>query len=151
MASTAARDELAAQVDDALAHGATLHTGGYVPTGPGAFCPATVLSDVTPHMRAYYEELFGPVAVVHKVDTIDEAITLANDSPYGLGSAVFTSNDAIADQVANGLDVGMVGLNTTIKSEPDLPFGGVKNSGIGRELGRFGLDEFSNKKLIRIR
>ena len=89
----------------------------------------------------------GP-GVVH--DAIEDAITLANDSPYGLGSAVFTSSDAVANQVANRLDVGMVGLNTTIKSAPDLPFGGVKNSGIGRELGRFGVDEFSNKKLIRI-
>jgi succinate-semialdehyde dehydrogenase/glutarate-semialdehyde dehydrogenase len=101
-------------------------------------------------MRAYYEELFGPVAVVHKVDSIDDAITLANDSPYGLGSAVFTTSEALANQVADRLDVGMVGLNTTIKSAPDLPFGGVKNSGLGRELGRFGIDEFSNKKLIRI-
>jgi succinate-semialdehyde dehydrogenase/glutarate-semialdehyde dehydrogenase len=150
MASIAARDELAAQVDDALAHGATLHAGGSVPAGLGAFYPATVLSDVTPQMRAYYEELFGPVAVVHKVDSIDDAITLANDSPYGLGSAVFTTSEALANQVADRLDVGMVGLDTTIKSAPDLPFGGVKNSGLGRELGRFGIDEFSNKKLIRI-
>jgi acyl-CoA reductase-like NAD-dependent aldehyde dehydrogenase len=150
MASIAARDELAKQVDDALAQGATLHAGGRVPNAPGAFYPATVLSDVTPHMRAYHEELFGPAAVMHKVNSIQDAITLANDSPYGLGSAVFTSSDAVANQVANRLDVGMVGLNTTIKSAPDLPFGGVKNSGIGRELGRFGVDEFSNKKLIRI-
>jgi succinate-semialdehyde dehydrogenase/glutarate-semialdehyde dehydrogenase len=150
MASIAARNELAAQVDDALAHEATLHAGGRIPTGQGAFYPATVLSDVTPNMRAYYEELFGPVAVLHKVESIEEAITLANDSPYGLGSAVFTQSDDLANHAADRLDVGMVGLNTTIKSAPDLPFGGVKNSGIGRELGRFGIDEFSNKKLIRI-
>jgi succinate-semialdehyde dehydrogenase/glutarate-semialdehyde dehydrogenase len=88
--------------------------------------------------------------VLHKVASVDEAIELANDSPYGLGSAVFTRDEAEADYVANRLEVGMVGVNTTIKSAPDMPFGGVKNSGIGRELGRFGLDEFANKKLVRI-
>ena len=101
-------------------------------------------------MRAFHEELFGPVAVLHKVASVDEAIELANDSPYGLGSAVFTHDEDEADYVANRLEVGMVGVNTTIKSAPDMPFGGVKNSGIGRELGRFGLDEFANKKLVRI-
>ena len=99
----------------------------------------------------------GPMAsvaarsdLIDQVDSVDEAITLANDSPYGLGGAVFTGDLDQADDVANRLDVGMVGLNTTVKSAPDLPFGGVKNSGIGRELGRFGLDEFANKKLVRI-
>ena len=122
-----------------------------MPQGPGAFYPATVLTGVTQQMRAFHEELFGPVAVLYQVDSVDEAITLANDSPYGLGGAVFTGDLDQADDVANRLDVGMVGLNTTVKSAPDLPFGGVKNSGIGRELGRFGLDEFANKKLVRIR
>ena len=130
--------------------GAVVHAGGKVPDGEGAFYPATVLSAVTPAMRAYQEELFGPVAVLHKVASVDEAIELANDSPYGLGSAVFTRDEDEADYVANRLEVGMVGVNTTIKSAPDMPFGGVKNSGIGRELGRFGLDEFANKKLVRI-
>ena len=150
MASFAARTDLVAQVDDAVAKGAQVHLGGEVPEGPGAFYPATVLTGVTPQMRAYHEELFGPVAVLYQVDSVDEAITLANDSPFGLGSAVFTGDPDQADDVANRLDVGMVGLNTTVKSAPDLPFGGVKNSGIGRELGRFGLDEFANKKLVRI-
>ena len=149
MASIAARDELAGQVADAVSKGAVVHTGGTVPEGEGAYYPATVLSGVTPQMRAYHEELFGPVAVLHQVTSVDQAIELANDSPYGLGSAVFTRDPEQADYVANRLDVGMVGLNTTIKSTPDMPFGGVKNSGVGRELGRFGLDEFSNKKLIR--
>ena len=108
-----------------------------------------MLTGVTPQMRAFHEELFGPVAVLYQVDSVDEAITLANDSPYGLGGAVFTGDLDQGDEVANRLDVGMVGLNTTVKSAPDLPFGGVKNSGIGRELGRFGLDEFANKKLVR--
>ena len=150
MATVAGRTELAAQVEDAVAKGAVLHVGGAVPPGEGAYYPATVLSGVTPAMRAYHEELFGPVAVLYRVASTEEAIELANDSPYGLGSAVFTRDPAEADHVANRLDVGMVGLNTTVKSAPDLPFGGVKNSGIGRELGRFGLDEFSNKKLVRL-
>jgi succinate-semialdehyde dehydrogenase/glutarate-semialdehyde dehydrogenase len=150
MASLPARSDLVDQVEDAVGKGATVHLGGEVPDGPGAFYPATVLTGVTPEMRAYREELFGPVAVLYQVDSVDEAIELANDSPYGLGSAVFTGDLKQADDVANRLDVGMVGLNTTVKSAPDLPFGGVKNSGIGRELGRFGLDEFANKKLVRI-
>jgi succinate-semialdehyde dehydrogenase/glutarate-semialdehyde dehydrogenase len=150
MASVSARSDLVAQVEDAVAKGATVHLGGQVPDGPGAFYPATVLTGVTPEMRAYREELFGPVAVVYQVDSVDDAVELANDSPFGLGSAVFTGDLDQADDVANRLDVGMVGLNTTVKSAPDLPFGGVKNSGIGRELGRFGLDEFANKKLVRI-
>ena len=80
----------------------------------------------------------------------DEAIQVANDTPFGLGAAVFTENQELALDVAARLDVGMVGINGTVKSAPDLPFGGVKRSGIGRELGRFGLDEFANKKLIRV-
>jgi len=150
MASVSARDDLAEQVQDAVSKGATVRAGGMVPDGNGAYYPATILTDLDPSMRAYREELFGPVAMVHRVGSVDEAIDLANDSPFGLGSAVFTQDDDQASYVADRLDVGMVGLNTTVKSAPDLPFGGVKSSGIGRELGRFGLDEFSNKKLIRI-
>jgi acyl-CoA reductase-like NAD-dependent aldehyde dehydrogenase len=150
LSSVAARDELMSQVQDAVDRGATLHLGGHVPDGPGAWFPATVLSNVRAGMRAHQEELFGPVAVMYRVATADEAVDLANDSPYGLGGAVFTSDPILADELADRLHVGMVGLNTTIKSAPDLPFGGVKNSGVGRELARFGLDEFSNKKLVRI-
>ena len=149
LASAQARRDLAAQVQDAIDKGATVHLGGQVPDGDGAFYPATVLSGVTPEMRAFREELFGPVAVLYQVGSLDEAVELANDSDYGLGAAVFTGLPEEAEYVADELDVGMVGLNTTIKSAPDLPFGGVKSSGIGRELGRFGLDEFSNKKLVR--
>src|SRR6478752_3951522 len=116
MSSVAGRDELAEQVDDAITKGAIVHAGGKVPDGEGAFYPATVLSAVTPAMRAYQEELFGPVAVLHKVASVNEAIELANDSPYGLGSAVFTHDEDEADYVANRLEVGMVGVNTTIKS-----------------------------------
>lgn len=150
MSTAQARAELAEQVDDAVSKGATVHLGGAVPDGRGSYYPATVLSGVTPEMRAYREELFGPVAILYRVASVDEAITLANDSPYGLGSAVFTDDEEQAAYVTDRLEVGMVGINTTIKSAPDLPFGGVKSSGIGRELGKFGLNEFANKKLIRI-
>ncbi|NKG19823.1 NAD-dependent succinate-semialdehyde dehydrogenase [Paeniglutamicibacter terrestris] len=149
MASLQARTDLSAQVADAITKGATVHTGGQIPEGPGAYYPATVLSGVTPEMRAFHEELFGPVAVLHRVASAEEAIELANDSPFGLGGAVFTNDQQEAAYVSDRLEVGMVGINTTIKSAPDLPFGGVKASGIGRELGKFGLNEFANKKLIR--
>ena len=108
-----------------------------------------MLTDVTPQMRAWREELFGPAAVVHRVSSTTEAVELANDSPYGLAASVFTQDDRVAQQVAESLETGMVWINATSRSAPDLPFGGVKRSGVGRELGRFGLEEFCNKKLIR--
>ncbi|MFG1955496.1 NAD-dependent succinate-semialdehyde dehydrogenase [Micromonospora sp. NPDC048830] len=150
MASVGGRDEVAEIVEDAVRQGATAHVGAEIPDGAGAFYPATVLTGVVPGMRAYHEEIFGPVAVVYEVDSVDAAIELANDTPFGLGASVFTRDLELANTIANRLDVGMVGLNTTIRSQPNLPFGGVKASGLGRELGRFGLDEFSNKKLLRI-
>jgi succinate-semialdehyde dehydrogenase/glutarate-semialdehyde dehydrogenase len=149
MASIAARADVVALVADAVSKGASVHLGGAVPGGPGAYYPATVLSSVDPTMRAYAEELFGPVAVLFQVSSAEQAIAIANDSPFGLGAAVFGRDETQARMVADQLDVGMVGINTTIKSAPDLPFGGVKSSGVGRELGRFGLDEFANKKLVR--
>jgi succinate-semialdehyde dehydrogenase/glutarate-semialdehyde dehydrogenase len=149
LATVASRGDVAAVVDDAVAKGATLLLGGVVPAGDGAYYPATVLADVTPDMRAYREEIFGPVAVLYRVESVDAAVALANDSPFGLGSAVFGSTPQSAGAIADRLQVGMVGLNMLVRSSPEMPFGGVKNSGIGRELGRFGLDEFSNKKLIR--
>lgn len=150
MASVSGRDEVAALVADAVSQGATAHVGGAVPDGAGAYYPVTVLTGVTPGMRAYHEEIFGPVAVAFEVDSVDAAVELANDTPFGLAASVFTPDLELANNIANRLDVGMVGLNTTIRSQPNLPFGGVKASGLGRELGRFGLDEFSNKKLVRI-
>jgi succinate-semialdehyde dehydrogenase/glutarate-semialdehyde dehydrogenase len=149
VATAAGRDEIAAIVTDAVSKGATVHLGGTVPDGAGSYYPATVLSGVTPEMRAYREEIFGPVAVVYKVATVDEAVDLANDSPFGLGSAVFAADQAAAEAVGERLEVGMVGVNMLMRSAPEMPFGGVKNSGIGRELGRYGLDEFANKKLVR--
>lgn len=150
MASVDGRNEVAEIVADAISQGATAHVGGVVPDGPGAYYPATVLTGVVPGMRAYHEEIFGPVAVAFEVDSVDAAVELANDTPFGLAASVFTPDLELANTIANRLEVGMVGLNTTIRSQPNLPFGGVKASGLGRELGRFGLDEFSNKKLVRI-
>jgi acyl-CoA reductase-like NAD-dependent aldehyde dehydrogenase len=149
MSTAGGRKDIVDQVDDAVGKGATVHMGGSVPAGPGNYYPATVLSSVTPEMRAYREELFGPVAVLHRVNSVEAAIELANDSPYGLGSVVFTDDAEEANYVSRRLEVGMVSLNTTTRSFPNLPFGGVKNSGVGRELGRYGLDEFANIKLVR--
>ena len=136
------------QINDAISKGATVHLGGHRLDRPGAFVEATVLSGVTPEMRAYHEELFGPAAVVYKVSSAEEAVKLANSSAYGLGSAVFSCNEALALDVADRLDVGMVWINQREGGGPELPFGGTKRSGIGRELGPAGIDEFVNKKLI---
>ncbi|EME66857.1 6-oxohexanoate dehydrogenase [Rhodococcus ruber BKS 20-38] len=149
LSSRSAVDELDELVQDAVSRGAQVLTGGDPRDEKGAYYPPTVLVGVTPDMRAYYEELFGPVAVVHRVGSLDEAIEAANDSPFGLSSSVFTSDPQKADRVAEELETGMVWINSTSKSSPDLPFGGVKRSGVGRELARFGFDEFANKKLVR--
>jgi succinate-semialdehyde dehydrogenase / glutarate-semialdehyde dehydrogenase len=148
MSSEQAAVNLAAQIDDAISKGATVHLGGHRVDGPGSFFEPTVLSGVTPEMRAYREELFGPAAVVYKVSTPDEAVELANSSSFGLGGAVFSSDEALALDVANRLDVGMAWVNSAEGGGPDLPFGGTKRSGNGRELGPLGIDEFVNKKLM---
>jgi succinate-semialdehyde dehydrogenase / glutarate-semialdehyde dehydrogenase len=150
LVSEAAAAGLAAQVQDAIDKGATVRTGGGRVDGPGAFFEATVLTDVTPEMRAFREELFGPVAVVYKVSGVDEAVELANDTPFGLGGAVFHTDPAVALEVANRLDTGMVFINEAEGGGPELPFGGTKRSGVGRELGPYGIDEFLNKKLIHV-
>ncbi|NLT25363.1 MAG: NAD-dependent succinate-semialdehyde dehydrogenase [Microbacteriaceae bacterium] len=151
LSSEAAVEEILEIVEDAVAKGATLRTGGKRLDRPGAWMEATVLTDVTPEMRAYREEIFGPVGVIYRVADEAAAIELANDSPYGLGSSVTTVDPEQADRVANALETGMVVFDGSGDSEPDLPFGGVKASGIGRELARFGIDEFANKKLLRWR
>jgi len=148
LSSEQAARNLMAQIDDAVGKGATVHLGGHRLDGPGAFVEATVLSDVTPDMRAYTEELFGPAAVVYKVADADEAVELANSSAFGLGGAVFSSDEKLAEDVADRLDVGMAWVNTAELGGPELPFGGTKRSGVGRELGPLGIDEFVNKKLI---
>ncbi|WP_144761461.1 NAD-dependent succinate-semialdehyde dehydrogenase [Curtobacterium sp. 9128] len=147
LSSTAAADRLEQQLAAAVAQGATVVTGGE--RSGNAFTP-TVLTGVTRQNDAYREEFFGPVAVVHRVADEDDAIRLANDTPYGLGSYLFTTDPEQALRVADRIEAGMVYVNIVGADSPELPFGGVKGSGFGRELGRLGADEFVNKKLIRI-
>ena len=116
----------------------------------GNFFPSTVLAGITPDNDAYREEFFGPVASVYRVGSEEEAIELANDTPFGLGSYVFSDDPEQAQRVADGLDTGMVYVNGVGLDGAELPFGGVKRSGFGRELGRYGIEEFVNKKLIRV-
>jgi succinate-semialdehyde dehydrogenase/glutarate-semialdehyde dehydrogenase len=150
LASVAAADEVAEQIRTAVEQGATLRTGGHRIEGPGAFLEATVLTDVTPEMNAYAEEIFGPVVVVFRAEDEDDAIRIANDSPFGLGASVFGTDRERAVRVANQLEAGMVYLNSAGGSQADLPFGGIKRSGMGRELGPAGIEEFMNKKSIRL-
>jgi succinate-semialdehyde dehydrogenase / glutarate-semialdehyde dehydrogenase len=147
LSSTAAADRLEQQVKTALDNGARLVAGG---GREGNFFKTAVLTDITPDNPAYTEEFFGPVAQVYKVGSEDEAVRLANDTPYGLGSYVYTTDEGQALRVADKIEAGMVFINAVGAEGVELPFGGVKASGFGRELGRFGMDEFVNKKLIRV-
>ncbi len=147
LSSELAAQRLQEQVDKAVAQGATLVAGG---TRDGAFFPGTVLTDVTPEMDAYREEFFGPVGVVYRVRDEDEAVRIANDTPFGLGSYVFTTDAEQAERIADKIDAGMVYVNVVLADSPELPFGGVKRSGTGREMGLLAADEFVNKKLVRI-
>lgn len=146
LSSQVAAEHLGSQVDRAVAHGAEFRTTG---EREGAFFPAGILTGVTPDNEVFREELFGPVAMVFQVGSEDEAVRLANDTPFGLGSYVFTTDPEQAQRVADQLDVGMVFVNGVNADGVELPFGGVKRSGFGRELGRYGIEEFINKKLIR--
>ncbi len=150
LSSRAAAEALAAQVDDAVGKGATLHTGGVLGDAPAAFYSPAVLTGVTEDMRAYREELFGPVAVVYSVGSEEEALELANDTDYGLGGSVFSADRARAERIARRLEVGMANVNTTAGEGAEIPFGGVKRSGFGRELGPLGMDEFVNKRMFYI-
>jgi len=150
MVSRKAAENLLAQVQDAVSKGATLHVGGTLGDGNGAYFAPAVLTGVTPEMRAYREELFGPVAVVYKVTSDDEAVKLANVVDFGLGGAVWSTDEARATQVAEQLEVGMANVNTPAGEGADLPFGGTKRSGFGRELGPLGIDEFVNKRLFYV-
>jgi succinate-semialdehyde dehydrogenase/glutarate-semialdehyde dehydrogenase len=148
LSSERAAQALIHQVEDAAAKGATVIIGGGRPDLPGAFVEPTILTGVSPAMRAYHEELFGPVAVVHRVAGEDEAVALANDTPFGLGGSVFAADIGRAQRVAARLDAGIVWINRPAASRPELPFGAIKRSGYGRELGAAGIDEFANRKLI---
>ena len=131
----------------AVAGGATVALGG---TRDGNFYAPTVLTGITKDNAAYGEEFFGPVAQIYRVDSEEEAVELANDTPFGLGSYVITTDSDQAMRVADQIEAGMVFVNAVGAEGAELPFGGVKRSGFGRELGRFGADEFVNKKMIRV-
>ena len=147
LSSSTATDRLADQVKRAVDQGAELVAGG---SHDGNFFQTTVITGIKPEMDAYHEEFFGPVASVYRVGSEQEAITLANDTPFGLGSYVMTNDPEQAMRVADQIEAGMVFVNAVGLEGAELPFGGVKRSGFGRELGRFGADEFVNKKMIRI-
>jgi succinate-semialdehyde dehydrogenase / glutarate-semialdehyde dehydrogenase len=141
-------EALSAQVDDAVAHGARVLTGGAPVPGSGHYYPPTVLVDVPSSARAYREELFGPVATVFRVRDVAAAIALANDTPYGLGASVWTTDAAERQRFVEELEAGQVFVNAMVASDPRVPFGGVKMSGYGRELGPHGIREFTQAKTI---
>lgn len=136
------------QVEESVRAGAKLLCGGVIPAGKGYFYPPTILTDVKKGMVAYGEEIFGPVATVIEVGSDDEAVAIANDSEYGLGSAVFSADPVRAAAIASRLEAGNCFINTMVKSDPRLPFGGVKQSGYGRELSSYGIKEFTNIKSL---
>ncbi|HQA75413.1 NAD-dependent succinate-semialdehyde dehydrogenase, partial [Flavobacterium sp.] len=150
MCTEAAAVKIADQVQRAVDGGAKILLGGKRVDKEGAYMQATILTDIQPDNPVFYEEFFGPVALFFKVKNEEEAIALANDSPFGLGGSVFTQDIERGKRVANQIDTGMVFINHPTWTQADLPFGGTKGSGYGREMAELGLDEFVNKKLIRI-
>jgi succinate-semialdehyde dehydrogenase/glutarate-semialdehyde dehydrogenase len=150
-ARTDLRDDLHQQVVASVAKGAKLLLGGETPPGRGSFYPPTVLADVTPGMPAYDEELFGPVAAIIEATDEADAVRIANDSVFGLGAAVFTKDPARGERVARELEAGCTFVNTLVASDPRLPFGGIKESGYGRELGTYGIREFMNAKTVYLK
>jgi succinate-semialdehyde dehydrogenase / glutarate-semialdehyde dehydrogenase len=147
LSSTSAADRLEDQVKRAVDQGAKIVAGG---GREGNFFEPTVLTDISPDNDAYREEFFGPVAQVYRVSSEEEAVKLANDTPFGLGSYVMTTDPDQGTRVADQIDAGMVYVNLVGADGAELPFGGTKRSGFGRELGTYGADEFVNKKLIRV-
>ena len=148
LATEAIRDELAGQVRATVAAGGRLLLGGEVPPGPGWFYPATLVGDPPAGTPLRDEETFGPVAAVLRFDTEQEALDLANETEFGLGASVWTGDRERAERFASGLEAGSVFVNAMVASDPRLPFGGVKNSGYGRELAGYGLREFLNIKTV---
>ncbi|HCT4438978.1 TPA: NAD-dependent succinate-semialdehyde dehydrogenase [Klebsiella aerogenes] len=151
LSSKDALETLSKQVDEAVKHGAKLHLGGKPVSGEGNFYEPTILTGITRDNPAYFEEFFGPVAQIYVVKDDDEAIALANDSHYGLGGAVFSQDIERAKRMASGIETGMVYINWLTDTAPELPFGGVKRSGFGRELSDLGIKEFVNQKLVVVR
>jgi succinate-semialdehyde dehydrogenase/glutarate-semialdehyde dehydrogenase len=156
LVTAAAWDTIAAQVDDARAHGATILCGGERVVGPdgpdhpGFFYRPTVITGITPAMRVFTEEVFGPVALLYTVADADEALALANSTEFGLGSSVWTTDPDEQQRFVVGLEAGQVFVNAMVVSMPQLPFGGIKSSGVGRELASCGLHEFCNVKSVWI-
>ena len=148
LATSSIREGVAEQVRASVAAGAKLLCGGEIPGGPGNFYPATVLAEIPKEAPAYREEVFGPVALLFRVKDAAAAIALANESDFGLGASAWTSDRAEQELFARELEAGMVFLNTMVASDPRLPFGGVKRSGYGRELGSLGMHEFMNAKTV---
>ena len=141
--------DLLKQVDGAVANGAKVLMGGKRIDRPGSFMQTTILTDVKPDNPAFRDEFFGPVAMVFKVKDEDEAVALANNSDFGLGGSVFTKDLERAKRVASRVETGMMFINNIDWADASLPFGGINNSGYGRELGGMGIQEFVNKKLVR--
>jgi succinate-semialdehyde dehydrogenase / glutarate-semialdehyde dehydrogenase len=144
------RDDLHKQVEESLRRGAKLLLGGEIPVGPGAFYPPTLLAAVDRGMPAFDEETFGPVAAVIRAKDEVDAIRLANDSQFGLGASLWTANRERAERLAARIEAGSVFVNGLVKSDPRLPFGGIKRSGYGRELSEYGIREFVNIKTVWI-
>lgn len=151
LSSKDALDTLTRQVEEAVKNGATLHVGGKPLESKGNFFEPTILTHITRDNPAYFEEFFGPVAQMYVVKDDDEAVKLANDSHYGLGGAVFSQNIERAKRMASRIETGMVYINWLTDTAAELPFGGVKRSGFGRELSDLGIKEFVNQKLVVVR
>lgn len=152
LARTDLRDELHQQIEKSRMMGASVSLGGFIPGRKGAFYPPTVLENVKKGMPAYHEELFGPVAVLYRAGTLAEAVHLANDTVFGLGAGVFTADRSKGKELAEkGLEAGCVFVNDFVKSDPRLPFGGIRESGYGRELSVYGIREFVNIKSVVIK
>jgi succinate-semialdehyde dehydrogenase/glutarate-semialdehyde dehydrogenase len=150
LSSRAAAVRLREQLERIEAAGGTVRTGGELAAGDGAYVSPAVVTDIPVGSEVYYEELFGPVAAVFRVSSDEEALALANDTQYGLGGTVFSADEERARRVASRLEVGMANVNTPAGEGAELPFGGVKNSGYGRELGPVGMDEFVNKRMYYV-
>jgi len=150
LSTEAALIKLLGQIKQAVAKGATIVMGGKRIDRPGSFMQPTILTNIKPGNPAFRDEFFGPVALFFRVKNEDQAVALANDSDFGLGGSVFTRDVARGKRVASRIDTGMVFVNHPTWTTADLPFGGIKNSGYGRELSSLGIQEFVNKKLVRV-
>ncbi|WCZ36796.1 aldehyde dehydrogenase family protein [Corynebacterium heidelbergense] len=151
MSSAGAAEKIVAQIEAAVAAGATVHTGGQRLDGPwasGFYVSPAVLTDVPVGSEVYYEEFFGPVVTIFRAADDAEALRLANNTPYGLGASVFADQPGRAEAFGEHLQAGMVGINGEVPMTEETPFGGVKSSGYGRELGELGMEEFVNKRVI---